>query len=121
MGRLGDLLTELRQDIEAARRDRIALIEAVPVNAEAAVNRDRALAVNDRHIERMEANLDEAMEERPIHQPLAPDAPIPGVHHYSGCSDDYPRVNPDGHCEGCGAEACSECGYEVCQCVEVGL
>lgn len=54
-------------------------------------------------------------DERPIHQPYAPDAPIPGIHHYSGCDDGYPRVNADGRCESCGKPACPHCGKELCK------
>ena len=50
------------------------------------------------------------MDERPVHRPYAPEAPIPGIHWYGGCSDDYPRVNPDGICEDCGGKACPTCG-----------
>lgn len=50
----------------------------------------------------------------PVHQPLADEAPIPGVHHYSGCSPDRPRVRPDGRCEECDREACPVCGLEDC-------
>lgn len=46
----------------------------------------------------------------PVHQPPAPEAPIPGIHHYAGCNPDRPRVQPDGTCEECGARACPECG-----------
>lgn len=62
-------------------------------------------------------------DERPVHQPPAPDAPIPGIHFYAGCEPggdmDHetgryeglgPRVNPDGVCEGCGEIACPVCG-----------
>ncbi len=59
---------------------------------------------------------------RPRHQPAAPEAPIPGRHWYAGCDPDGPVVGTDGRCEGCGAEACPECGHEVwpdgvCACV----
>lgn len=50
----------------------------------------------------------------PVHQPAAPDAPIPGRHWYAGCDPDQPRVGPDGICEGCGEVACPECGRENC-------
>lgn len=51
----------------------------------------------------------------PVHQPFAPDAPIPGVHWYSGCNPDYPRVDPStGLCEDCGEPACRTCGREDC-------
>jgi hypothetical protein len=56
-------------------------------------------------------------DELPIHRPFAPDAPIPGVHHYGGCDPDHPRVGRDGRCQGCGEEACSRCGYgDPCHC-----
>ena len=54
-------------------------------------------------------------EDWPVHQPYAPEAPIPGIHHYGGCSDDYPRVRPDGICEDCGQRACPVCGLELCK------
>lgn len=48
----------------------------------------------------------------PIHQPIAPEAPIPGRHWYGGCEPDHPRVNPaTGICAGCGQSACPECGH----------
>lgn len=50
----------------------------------------------------------------PSHQPECHDAPIPGRVWYSGCDDSYPRVNPDGVCEGCGKQACAVCGKEDC-------
>lgn len=53
-------------------------------------------------------------EDWPVHQPAAPDAPIPGRHWYAGCDPDQPRVAPDGICEGCGESACPECGREKC-------
>lgn len=54
-------------------------------------------------------------DEWPVHQPDAPDAPIPGRHWYSGCNPDRPRVNPaTGICEDCGGVACRECGREAC-------
>lgn len=57
------------------------------------------------------------IDERPVHRPLCPDAPIPGgPHHYAGCDPDHPRVNAAGTCEGCGGKACPECGLEVCDC-----
>jgi hypothetical protein len=46
----------------------------------------------------------------PIHQPIAPSAPIPGRHWYGGCNPDTPRVRPDGVCEDCGDHACPVCG-----------
>jgi len=52
-------------------------------------------------------------DDRPVHRPFAPDAPIPGNHWYGGCDPDLPRVGADGVCEGCGAAACPGCGYEV--------
>jgi hypothetical protein len=53
----------------------------------------------------------------PVHHPYAPDAPIPGTHHYSACDPDRPRVAPDGVCEGCGEKACPTCGHgDPCQC-----
>lgn len=60
-------------------------------------------------------------DERPLHQPIAPDAPIPGRHWYGGCDDSHYRVNPDGRCEGCDEKACPICGagfYDDggCQC-----
>jgi coenzyme F420-reducing hydrogenase gamma subunit len=59
----------------------------------------------------------EARDERPVHQPLCPDAPIPGgPWHYAGCDPDGARVNANGVCEGCGGIACPECGLEVCDC-----
>ena len=45
------------------------------------------------------------------HQPIAPEAPIPGRHWYSGCDPDGPLVRPDGICEGCGERACPRCGH----------
>lgn len=53
-------------------------------------------------------------DDRPIHRPAAPDAPIPGHHHYGGCDPDHPRVNPNGTCEGCGGYGCPQCGKEGC-------
>jgi hypothetical protein len=53
-------------------------------------------------------------EDWPVHQPAAPEAPIPGRHWYSGCNPDRPRVRPDGICEDCGERACPECGREEC-------
>ena len=51
----------------------------------------------------------------PVHQPDAPEAPIPGRHWYSGCNPDRPRVNPStGICEDCGGRACRVCGREAC-------
>jgi hypothetical protein len=47
----------------------------------------------------------------PAHQPIAPEAPIPGRHWYGGCTPDMPRVRPDGTCEECGRKACPECGH----------
>lgn len=58
-------------------------------------------------------------DERPVHQPAAPDAPIPGNWHYSACDPDQPRVNPNGICEGCGEHACPDCGLENCAGCEV--
>ena len=56
-------------------------------------------------------------DDRPVHRPFAPDAPIPGVHHYSGCNPDLPRVGPDGVCEDCGEAACAVCGLgDPCEC-----
>ena len=56
-------------------------------------------------------------DDRPVHRPFAPDAPIPGIHHYGGCDPDHPRVGVDGVCEGCGETACPECGYgDPCHC-----
>jgi hypothetical protein len=49
-------------------------------------------------------------EDWPVHQPPAPEAPIPGIHHYSGCSPDRGRVTPQGVCEDCGERACPVCG-----------
>jgi hypothetical protein len=46
----------------------------------------------------------------PVHQPIAPEAPIPGRHWYSGCNPDRPLVRPDGYCEDCGDRACPVCG-----------
>lgn len=51
----------------------------------------------------------------PVHHPIAPEAPIPGVHWHSGCDPDRPRVDPStGRCGGCGGTACRECGREDC-------
>lgn len=55
-------------------------------------------------------------DEWPTHRPFAPEAPIPGTHHYSGCDPDRPVVHPTGVCLGCGGTACPRCGYELCQC-----
>lgn len=45
------------------------------------------------------------------HQPIAPDAPIPGRQWFGGCDPDLPRVDPaTGRCESCGDAACVECG-----------
>lgn len=60
--------------------------------------------VNDRELARR-------AQEWPTHQPIAPDAPIPGRHWYSGCDPDGARVNPEGVCEGCGEKACPVCGH----------
>lgn len=54
-------------------------------------------------------------EDWPVHQPAAPEAPIPGRHWYASCNPDQPRVNPDGVCEDCGGRACAECGREDCR------
>lgn len=53
-------------------------------------------------------------DDRPVHRPAAPDAPIPGQHWYGGCDPDRPRVNADGTCEGCGGYGCPDCGREGC-------
>lgn len=54
-------------------------------------------------------------EDWPVHQPDAPDAPIPGRHWYQSCDPDLPRVNPEtGICEGCGESGCRDCGRENC-------
>lgn len=53
-------------------------------------------------------------DDRPTHQPEAPEAPIPGRHWYSACSDDYAKVDRHGVCEGCGGLACPGCGRENC-------
>lgn len=50
-------------------------------------------------------------EDRPVHRPIAPEAPIPGRHWYGGCDPDRPRVGLDGKCEGCGEAACPDCGH----------
>jgi hypothetical protein len=62
----------------------------------------------------------------PVHQPEAPDAPIPGRHWYSACEpQDYDSeigyyghagvVDPStGLCTSCGRSACRECGRENC-------
>jgi hypothetical protein len=50
-------------------------------------------------------------DDRPVHRPIAPEAPIPGRHWYAACNPDRPRVNTAGHCEDCGEEACPECGH----------
>lgn len=56
-------------------------------------------------------------DERPVHRPYAPEAPIPGHHHYDGCDPDRPRVDITGRCEGCGEYACAHCGFgEPCIC-----
>lgn len=52
------------------------------------------------------------MSELAVHRPSAPDAPIPGKQWYGGCDPDYPLVDEDGICQGCGEQACPECGYE---------
>jgi len=57
------------------------------------------------------ARMDETQyDERPVHQPYAPEAPIPGINYYSGCNPDRPRVNAQGVCEDCGEQACPACG-----------
>jgi hypothetical protein len=81
----------------------------------ASASREIAHEVAD--VERIAAELDD----RPVHRPAAPDAPIPGRHWYSGCDPDRPRVRPDGVCAGCGEHACPDCGHEpypdgVCGC-----
>lgn len=50
-------------------------------------------------------------DERPVHRPPAPEAPIPGRNYYAGCDPDLPRVDTDGVCEGCGERACPVCGH----------
>lgn len=51
----------------------------------------------------------------PVHQPLADNTPIPGVHWFAGCDPDSPRVDPlTGVCTGCGELACRECGRSSC-------
>ena len=60
-------------------------------------------------------------DDEPTHRPYAPDAPIPGRNWYSGCDPDYPTVDANGTCRGCGKKACPECGREktpkgVCGC-----
>ena len=77
----------------------------------------------------------ERHDDRPVHQPPAYDAPIPGIHFYAGCepggdmdletgryTGSGPRVNPDGICEGCGEPACPICGKggESVSCPECG-
>lgn len=58
-------------------------------------------------------------DDRPVHRPYAPEAPIPGHHHYDCCDPDRPRVNTDGRCESCGEQACPHCGFgEPCICEE---
>ncbi len=53
----------------------------------------------------------------PVHRPYAPEAPIPGVHHYGGCDPDLPTVGRDGVCRGCGRSACPVCGLgDPCEC-----
>lgn len=61
-----------------------------------------------------DADMLDDRDDWPVHQPAAPDAPIPGKHWYSGCDPDGPRVRPDGVCEGCGGHACPHCGKEDC-------
>lgn len=53
-------------------------------------------------------------EDWPVHQPDAPEAPIPGRHWYQACDPDLPRVSPFGVCESCGGVACPVCGRENC-------
>lgn len=54
-------------------------------------------------------------EDWPVHQPAAPEAPIPGQHWYLGCDDGFARIDPaTGICEGCGGYGCRECGRENC-------
>lgn len=48
--------------------------------------------------------------DRPRHQPIAPEAPIPGRHWYSGCDPDGGYVDEKGICNDCGGHACPECG-----------
>lgn len=54
-------------------------------------------------------------EDWPVHQPEAPEAPIPGRHWYAACDPDLPRVDPEtGRCTSCGEPACRVCGRENC-------
>lgn len=60
--------------------------------------------------------------DEPNHRPYAPEAPIPGVHHYSGCDPDGHTVSPEGICRGCGEAACAECGKGApCDCAAEAL
>lgn len=59
-------------------------------------------------------SYEDRYDDRPVHQPAAPEAPIPGRHWYSSCSDGFPRVNEAGICDECGGIACPICGREDC-------
>lgn len=57
----------------------------------------------------------------PRHQPIAPDAPIPGRQWYGGCDPDGGYVSPEGICSSCHEKACPRCGAGFypdgrCQC-----
>lgn len=77
---------------------------------------------------RVARGLAAGREDWPVHQPECFDAPILGRQWYAGCEPggdlDHetglyhgsgPRVNPaTGVCEGCGEQACRECGLQNC-------
>ena len=88
--------------------------------AEGTLDRDGEAAID--RIKRALADVATVREHWPLHQPAAPDAPIPGRHWWGGCDDSKSRVDPfTGVCEGCGGIACPDCGAERypdggCQC-----
>lgn len=70
-------------------------------------------------------HTDDLHEDWPRHQPIAPDAPIPGRQWYGGCNPDGGHVSPAGVCSECGETACPTCGggyygplKRGCQCSE---
>lgn len=68
-------------------------------------------------VEWNDVEVEDEPEDEPVHRPAAPDAPIPGVHHFAGCDPDHPTVSPEGVCRGCGETACPTCGYgDPCVC-----
>lgn len=100
---------------EARREAQVARDEAdVSEGFQRTALLDRAQQL-DARAKRLERYAAEQREDWPVHQPDAPEAPIPGRHWYSGCNPDRPRVNPaTGCCEDCGDKACVECGREDC-------